>query len=358
MIKVLIVDDSAVVRQVLSAEIAKAPDIEVVGTAMDPYIARDKIIALRPDVLTLDLEMPRMHGLTFLEKLMKHYPLPVIVVSSLTAAGSSTAIRALELGAVDVVAKPGSAYSVAEVTSVLIEKIRIAARTHYVRKGPAAPSDGRAPNSVNLSLRTTHKILAIGASTGGTEAIRSILTAMPPNAPGTVVVQHMPEHFTKAFADRLNTLCAMEVRQAQSGDMVVPGLALIAPGNLHLLLRRSGARYLVETKLGLPVHHQRPAVDVLFYSVAHHAGSNSLGVLLTGMGADGAKGLLAMRNSGAHTLVQDEKSCVVFGMPKEAIKAGAAEEVIPLDEIPRRIIETIAGESPATKPRTLAPQRA
>ena len=337
MIKVLVIDDSAVVRKVLTAELSKAKDIEVVGSAIDPFMARDKIATLKPDVLTLDMEMPRMDGLTFLAKLMKYHPMPVIVVSSVTPKGSETALRALDLGAVDVVSKPGSAYSVADLSGMLIEKIRVAAGARIVRTQERPVGAARTVQTGPL-IQTTHQVLAIGASTGGTRAIEAVLTQLPADTPGTVIVQHMPEAFTAAFADRLNGICRMEVREARTNDAVVPGVALIAPGNQHMVLRRSGARYSVIVKTGPPVHHQRPSVDVLFHSVAQQAGRNSLGVILTGMGADGAQGLLAMRNAGAHTIAQDEKSCVVFGMPKEAIACGAAEFTIPLGAIPARVL--------------------
>jgi two-component system chemotaxis response regulator CheB len=339
MIRVLVVDDSAVVRQVLSSEISKAQDIEVVGTAADPFIARDKIVALRPNVITLDLEMPRMDGLTFLAKLMKYFPLPVIVVSSLTPHGSDTALRALELGAVDVVGKPGSSYTVGGVAAELIEKIR-AASTARFRAVPAQAVKPAGVSGVPL-LNMTHKVLAIGASTGGTEAIRVVLMGLPATAPGTVIVQHMPEHFTASFAARLNDLCQMEVREAKTGDLVTPGVALLAPGNRHMVLRRSGAQFSVEIKGGPQVHYQRPSVDVLFHSVARQAGSNAVGAILTGMGADGASGLLAMREAGARTLAQDEESCVVFGMPREAIRMGAAQEIAPLQGISARIMSIL-----------------
>jgi two-component system chemotaxis response regulator CheB len=341
MIKVLVVDDSAVVRQVLTKELSKAEGIQVVGSAMDPYVARDKILALEPDVLTLDIEMPRMDGLTFLEKLMRHHPMPVIVVSSLTPKGSATALRALELGAVEVVAKPGTAYSVAELTASLVEKIRVAARVTCVKRkmdNVVTPLQ----THVQAMITTTHKILAIGASTGGTEAIKEVLMHLPRNTPGTLIVQHMPEHFTKSFADRLNQLCPMDVREAHNHDAVVPGVALLAPGNFHMVLRRSGARYYVEIKDGPRVHHQRPAVDVTFHSVARYAGANAVGAILTGMGADGAEGLLAMRQAGAHTLAQNEATCVVYGMPKEAVKLDAVEHVAPLESLAAKICEQLA----------------
>ena len=345
MINVLIVDDSAVVRKVLATELSKAPDINVVGTAIDPFVARDKILQLKPDVLTLDLEMPRMDGLTFLGKLMKHHPLPVVIVSSLTPAGGRTAMRALALGAVDVACKPGSSYSVAELGPILIDKIRAAAVARIVKRESSPSTSPASMPKVDL-MQTTHKILAIGASTGGTRAIESVMTALPVNTPGTMIVQHMPEHFTRSFAERLNDLCQMEIREAKDGDALMPGLALIAPGGKHMCLVRSGARYFATVKDGPPVHHQRPSVDVLFHSVARHAGLNAVGTILTGMGADGAQGLLAMKKAGSHTFAQDEASCVVFGMPKEAIKLGAADEVVSLSNMPRRLLEAIAGRTP------------
>jgi two-component system, chemotaxis family, protein-glutamate methylesterase/glutaminase len=335
-IRVLVVDDSAVVRKVLTEELSRYPDIEVVGTAVDPYVARDKVVQLRPDVITLDVEMPRMDGLSFLAKLMKHFPVPTVIVSSLTPRNSEAAVRALALGAVEVVPKPGSAYSVPDVAEELVRAVRVAARARVAPPNAAAadPRGAEARSTAPLAgLRTTHRVFAIGASTGGTRAIEAVLTALPADAPGTVIVQHMPEGFTRSFAERLNGVCGMEVREARDGDAVVPGLALIAPGNRHLVLQVSGARYSVRIKDGPPVHHSRPSVDVLFGSVVRSAGRNAVGVLLTGMGADGAKGLLAMRASGAHTIAQDEASCVVFGMPREAIKLGAAAEVLPLNRI-------------------------
>ncbi len=347
MIKVLVVDDSAVVRQVLSEELSRAKDISVVGTAIDPYAARDKILKLNPDVITLDVEMPRMDGLTFLSKLMKHHPIPVIVVSSLTPAGSQSAMKALELGAVEVLGKPGGAYSVADLTKVLVDKIRAAATIKCLKR-EATQTDAPKSSDVQAMIATTHKILAIGASTGGTEAIKDVLTQLPANTPGTLIVQHMPEKFTTSYAQRLDSLCAMNVREAQNGDQLVPGVALLAPGNFHMALRRNGARYFVEVKGGPRLHHQRPAVDVTFHSVAKYAGGNSVGVILTGMGADGADGLLAMRNAGAHTIAQDEASCVVFGMPKEAIARGAAEIVTPLNRVAATICEQLARKHAAT----------
>jgi len=343
MIRVLVVDDSAVVRRMLSQELSKAPDIDVVGTAADPYIARDKIVHLKPDVLTLDVEMPRMDGITFLSKLMKHYPMPVVVVSSLTPKGGEMAVKALEFGAVDVISKPGTSYSVADISLLLVEKVRAASRARRLKASPSSTVETTsAPAIASNVLQTTHRILAIGASTGGTEAIKEVLVGLPAAGPGTVIVQHMPEHFTRAFAERLNAISPMEVREAKDGDAIVPGVALLAPGNRHMLLYRSGARYCVKLRDGPPVHHQRPSVDVLFYSVAEHAGRNAVGVILTGMGADGAKGLLAMRQANAATLAQDENSCVVFGMPREAILMHAAQEVVSLTAMAPRILKILS----------------
>ena len=335
MIRVLVVDDSAVVRKLLSEALAQYDDIEVVGTAIDPYMAREKIVALKPDVITLDIEMPRMDGLSFLVKLMKHYPVPVVVVSSLAQKGSETAIRALALGAVDVIGKPGSARSVPDISRQLVHAIRGASRARLLpRSEPASiPSAVRSTGSALAGLTMTHKLVALGASTGGTQALEAVLTKLPVSMPGIVICQHMPEKFTASFAQRLNSLCALEVREAKDGDFVIPGVALVAPGGLHMMVTLSGARYQIRVKDGPPVHHQRPSVDVLFASVARSAGKNAIGAILTGMGADGARGLLQMREQGAYTIAQDEASCVVFGMPKEAIKLDAAEAVMPLHDI-------------------------
>lgn len=336
-IRVLVVDDSAIVRQTFQRELGLDPDIEVVGAAADPYIARDMIVELKPDVLTLDIEMPRMDGLTFLRKLMKHYPLPVLIVSSLSQAGSQVALEALESGAVDVMAKPGAAYSVGDMSIELREKIKASAHAKLDRAKQIASTPRT--EATRALTRTTDKVVVLGASTGGTQAIEHVLRGFPPNAPGTVIVQHMPAGFTRAFADRLASFCAVEVKEAESGDAVRNGRVLIAPGNLHMLVRRSGARYLVELKDGPLVGHHRPAVDVLFNSAAQTVGANAIGVMLTGMGADGAKGMVRMREAGAFNLAQDEASSVVFGMPRAAIEAGAVHEVLPLQRITRRIIE-------------------
>ncbi len=337
----LIVDDSAVVRKVMSEELSRYEDIEIVGTAVDPFMARDKIVELRPDVMTLDLEMPRMDGLSFLAKLMKHFPVPVVVLSSLTPKNSELALKALDLGAVDVLCKPGAAYSTKNISQQLALAIRSAAVAkidrHMERSQPAVKKS----LPTNLLIQTTHKVIAIGASTGGTKAIEAVLGGLPSTIPGIVIVQHMPEHFTRSFAQRLNELCPMEVREARDNDRVVPGVALIAPGNRHMVLNRNGGTYQVKIKDGPRVHYQRPSVDVLFQSVAKTAARNVVGVLLTGMGADGAKGLLAMQQSGARTMAQDEDSCVVYGMPKEAVKLGAADQVVPLAGIPQAIVNAL-----------------
>ena len=338
MIRVLIVDDSALVRKILTVELSRYRDIEVVGSAVDPYVARDKIVKLRPDVVTLDLEMPRMNGLAFLAKLMKYYPLPVVVVSSLTPKNSEAAMRALELGAVEVICKPGSAYRTPEISHQLIHAVRAAASAQITKQQGSLETSATRGETHDFHLQTTHKVLAIGASTGGTKAIESLLRGLPPTSPGTLIVQHMPQQFTTTFAQRLNQICQMEVREAQDSDYVVPGVALVAPGNRHMLLQQDGSRYLVRIKDGPAVNHQRPSVEVLFQSVARSAASNAIGVLLTGMGADGAKGLLEMHEKGAYTLAQDEETCVVFGMPREAIRLGAVDEVVPIQHVPQAII--------------------
>lgn len=339
--RVLIVDDSAIVREVFSRELSKFPDIEIVGTAPNPFVARDKIIKLKPDVITLDIEMPRMDGLTFLKKLMRYYPLPVIIVSSLTPKGGNLTLEALDSGAVEVIAKPGGAYTVGDMSIQLADKIMAASKVTVLRKALDKETDSKASEPVKALAKTSNKVIAIGASTGGTEALKNVLTGMPPNSPGILVVQHMPAAFTTAFAERLNGLCQITVKEAQNNDSVNPGTALIAPGNYHMILKRSGARYYVEVKGGPMVYHQRPSVDVLFKSTAMAAGPNSIGVILTGMGADGAEGLLSMKQAGAKTIAQDEKSCIVFGMPKEAIALGAADKVVPLDRVAEKIVRMV-----------------
>jgi two-component system chemotaxis response regulator CheB len=339
-IKVLIVDDSAMVRKILTQELSKDPEIEVVGAAPDPFIGRDKIVELNPDVLILDIEMPRMDGLTFLEKLMKHKPMPVIIVSSLAKKGCDVALRALELGAAEVMSKPGESYSVGDMSEQLAEKIKAVSKinpANLVAKINLSSVSSNIQKSSSM-IKTTNKIIAIGASTGGTEALKEVLTSLPGNMPPIVIVQHMPQHFTKSFADRLNTLCSLEVKEAENGDIAAPGKVLIAPGNKHMVFKRSGASYYVEIKDGPLIHHQRPAVEILFQSVAKYAGSNAIGVILTGMGKDGAKGLLEMKNAGAYTIAQNEESCIVFGMPKEAIALGGVMKIEHLNKIPQTLI--------------------
>lgn len=341
--RVLIVDDSAIVRKILSDALAGEPDLEVVGTAPDPYVARDKILALDPDVLTLDIEMPRMDGLTFLKKLMHFHPLPTVIVSSLAQPSCKAAVQALELGAVEVLAKPGGPYSVGELRNTLAAKIRAAAASRVRRPAPAAqlpaPSGPAVSNTaLGSPALPAGTIVAIGASTGGTEAIAAILTRLPASSPAIVIAQHIPPEFSRAFANRLNEICAIRVKEARDGDELRSGLALVAPGDFHMLLRKNGGRASVNVKTGPRVCYQRPSVDVLFQSVADAAGPEAVGVLLTGMGNDGAQGLLKMRQAGARTLAQDEATCVVFGMPREAIELGAAEQVLPLPAMASAIL--------------------
>ncbi len=333
-IRVLIVDDSAIVRKLLTEALSEESDIEVVGTAPDPYIARDKILALQPDVLTLDIEMPRMDGVTFLKRLMHHHPMPVIVISSLGVASSRVALDSLEAGAIDVLAKPGGPQSVGDLRRGLASKIR-AAKVARLRMSGVVPPVPAAPTT---RLRfgqpfPPSAVIAIGASTGGIEAIEKVLIELPENCPGIVITQHIPAVFSRSFANRLNELCTLRVREAEDGDAIEPGLALVAPGNFHMLLRQWQKGYRVEIKAGPMVSFQRPAVDVLFHSVAQTAGPNATGAILTGMGSDGALGMLAMKKAGARTIAQDEASCVVFGMPKEAIRQGAVDQVLPLSAI-------------------------
>jgi two-component system chemotaxis response regulator CheB len=364
-IRVLVVDDSALVRKVITSSLEPFKDIEVVGTAPDPYVARDKLLALNPDVLTLDIEMPRMDGLTFLKLIMKHRPTPVIVFSSLSGTGSAKALEALQAGAVDVLGKPGNSYSAFQDGSILADKIRAAAQARIRMKSannpepvsatgartvssPArgASSVASAPSRPPVPISASgysRDILLMGASTGGTEALKSVLTRLPAGLPGICIVQHIPSPFSKAFADRLNELCQFEVHEAVHGDVVRPSSALIAPGGRHMSIRWRATHYVAELNDGPPVHHQRPAVDVLFDSAAKAgAGPHALVVLLTGMGADGAIGMLSLFKAGASTIAQDEESCVVFGMPREAIRLGAAQQVLPLDQIPARIVRHFA----------------
>jgi len=352
-IKVLVVDDSAVVRQVMREILESDPAIEVIDTAGDPYIAAEKIKRELPDVITLDVEMPRMDGITFLQKLMTQHPIPVVMCSSLTEAGAETTLRALEYGAVDIITKPkmGVQQFIEESKIRICDSVKAAAQARVVnlslknRIRPTAKltADAIMPRPAgNAMLRTTEKIVAVGASTGGTEALRIFLEAIPQDCPGIVIVQHMPENFTKAFATRLNGLCDIEVKEAEDNDTILRGRALIAPGNRHLLIKRSGARYYVEVKDGPLVSRHRPSVDVLFRSAAQFAGANTVGVILTGMGDDGARGMLEMKEAGAYNIAQDEKSCVVFGMPNEAIKIGAVDKILPLDMIAGAVLRECA----------------
>ncbi|NOT57731.1 MAG: chemotaxis response regulator protein-glutamate methylesterase [Deltaproteobacteria bacterium] len=347
--KVLIVDDSALIRQVLSHILARDPSLTVVGTAADPYAAWDKMKTLRPDVLTLDVEMPRMDGLAFLEKLMRLHPMPVVMVSSLTEKGCETTLRALELGAIDFVTKP--ILDIKDGTTALadeiIAKVKTAAMARVKGRGrvpsePPLQAVDPAPRLERRALvKSTEQIIAVGASTGGTEALRLFLSALPADAPGLVIVQHMPEQFTRAFAQRLDGVCRIRVNEARNGDRVLPGHALVAPGNFHIEVVRSGANYHVQLNMTAPVNHHRPSVDVLFHSCARELGINAIGVIMTGMGSDGAKGLLAMRQAGARTVAQDEASCIVFGMPKEAIAVGAVDEIVPLSKMSVAVLQLL-----------------
>ncbi len=338
--KVLIVDDSAVMRQVLAEIIRKDPDLEVVGSAADPFMAWEKITNLKPDVLTLDVEMPRMDGLTFLEKLMRTRPMPVVMVSSLTEKGCQTTLRALELGAVDFVTKPkiDVAHGTVDLGPEIIEKVKAAARARLRARRTLVP---RIPAEPGALIETTNKVICIGASTGGTEALVDVLTALPPDVPGIVIVQHMPPGFTRSFAQRLDQCCRIRVKEAAEGDRILPGHALLAPGGLHMAIIRSGAVYKVRVGYGELVNRHRPSVDVLFNSAAKYVGANAVGVILTGMGNDGARGMLAMRQAGAHTIAEDESTCVVFGMPKEALAMGGAERAVPLHQIAGRILNLV-----------------
>lgn len=365
-IRVLVIDDSAIVRKLASEALNADPEIEVVGTATDPYVGRDKIVELQPDVVTLDIEMPRMDGITFLKILMKHKPLPVIIMSSLTQRGSAYAMEALEAGAVDVLAKPSTAYSVGDLSEELVRKVKAAylARHRITRRDPSpTPSSAAAPGRPAAGSRAfapaspltptpakarlpavpfdSRTVILLGASTGGTEALKDVLVDLPKSMPGICIVQHIPAYFSGAFAARLNDLCALDVREAEDGDVVRPGTALIAPGDYHMLLARaptSPSGYLVRLKQGPKIWHQRPAVDLLFRSAAPITGRNAVAGLLTGMGQDGAEGLLEMKNAGARTFAQDEATCVVFGMPHAAQKLGAPEKMVPLHHIAQHIL--------------------
>lgn len=339
--RVLIVDDSAVVRQTLKEILSSDPEIEVIGTAGDPYAAAERIAEQAPDVITLDIEMPRMDGLTFLKKIMSQHPIPVVICSSLADEGALSTLKALEYGAVEIITKPklGTRQFFEESRVALCLSVKAAASARLRPLGPSHTVEPKLTADVVLSrvtnamVEATEKVVVVGASTGGTEALRTLLEALPADSPGIVIVQHMPELFTRAFANRLDGLCAVSVKEAETNDTVIRGRVLIAPGNHHLLLKRSGARYFVEVKDGPLVCRHRPSVDVLFRSAARYAGQNAVGVIMTGMGDDGARGLLEMREAGAYTIAQDEATCIVFGMPKEAIKLNGVSKVLPLESI-------------------------
>lgn len=358
-IKVLIVDDSAVVRQVVTAVLSREPGIEVMGAAADPIFAMERMKAAWPDVIVLDVEMPRMDGLTFLRKIMAERPTPVVICSSLTAKGAETTMQALGAGAVGIVMKPGIGvrrYLMEDAASDLVQAVKAAASANMKRVRSVVPLPNPAPKlSADALLsapsqaptqalaQTTERIVAIGTSTGGTQALEAVLTVLPRVSPGIVIVQHMPEKFTASFAERLDSICSIDVREAKNGDRVMPGLALIAPGGRHMLLKRSGAQYHVEIVDGPLINRHRPSVDALFRSVAKYAGKNALGVIMTGMGDDGARGLKEMHDTGAYTVAQDEASCVVYGMPREAVKLGGVSISVPLSGI----AQTILAHAPA-----------
>jgi two-component system chemotaxis response regulator CheB len=354
-IKVMVVDDSAVARQVVVGLLREDPGVEVIAAVSDPIFAMQKMQTQWPDVILLDVEMPRMDGITFLKQIMAERPTPVIICSTLTEAGAPTTLEALAAGAVTIITKPrvGLQQFLHEAAAELTDAIRVAARanvkrlgTHIARSVPVPVKNSAdvilAPARERAMTQTTERVVVIGTSTGGTQALQEVLVDLPAVSPGIVIVQHMPSHFTAAFAARLDGMCKIEVREAKHNDRVVPGCALIAPGGRHMLLMRSGAQYHVEIKDGPPVSRHRPSVDVLFRSAAKCAGPNALGIIMTGMGDDGARGLKEMRDAGARTVAQDEASCVVFGMPKEAIRLDAAERIAPLDELARIILRTVA----------------
>jgi two-component system, chemotaxis family, protein-glutamate methylesterase/glutaminase len=341
--KVLIVDDSSLMRHLLTEILSSDPELEVIGTAGDPFIAREKIKALSPDVLTLDIEMPRMDGLTFLEKLMRGHPMPVVMISSLTERGAETTLRALSLGAVDYVSKPKLDVSngTIEQTGEIIAKVKAAARVKV--RGVTTQVTGPVELAAGCHFSATHKVVAVGSSTGGTEALKDLLSPLPADFPGLVMVQHMPEAFTRPFSERLNSLCRIRVQEAKDGDRILPGHALLAPGGHQMEVVRHGMEYAVRVYRGERVNRHLPSVDVLFSSCARHLGKNAVGVLLTGMGADGAKGMLEMKQAHAFTIAQDEATCVVFGMPREAIRLSAVDQVLALGRIPAALLQRLGG---------------
>ncbi len=350
-IKVLVVDDSAMVRQTLSDILSSDPAIEVIGTASDPFVAAKRLESIVPDVITLDVEMPRMDGITFLRKLMSQHPIPVVICSTLTESGAETTLKALEYGAVDIILKPkiGTKQFLEESKIKICDSVKAAARAQMRQLKPAAKAIKVAPklsadvvipqSAPSMAMaETTDKVIAVGASTGGTEALRVFLEALPQDCPAIAIVQHMPERFTAAFAQRLNGICRITVKEAKDNDTMIRGQALIAPGNKHMLLKRSGARYYVEVKDGPLVRRHRPSVDVLFRAAARYAGKNAVGVIMTGMGDDGAKGMQEMHDAGSYTIAQDEATSVVFGMPQEAIKMGGVDKVMPLEAIASAVV--------------------
>ncbi|PZP31593.1 MAG: chemotaxis response regulator protein-glutamate methylesterase [Roseateles depolymerans] len=351
--KVVVVDDSALVRSILSEIINRQPDMECIGAAADPLVAREMIRNLNPDVITLDVEMPRMDGLDFLSRLMRLRPMPVVMVSTLTERGAEVTLKALELGAVDFVAKPkiGVADGIRQLAQDITDKIRIAAKAH-IRRAHAAPAPGAAPAAparpvtmASLGKASTEKLIFIGASTGGTEATKDVLINLPADSPAVVITQHMPPGFTKSYAARLDGLCKIRVKEAQDGERILPGHGYIAPGGLHLTVERSGANYIARVQDGEPINRHKPSVEALFLSAAKVVGPNAIGIMLTGMGADGAKAMKIMKDAGSYNYCQDEASCVVFGMPREAIAAGAADEVLPLNQIAHKVLERLRATS-------------
>ncbi len=343
-IKVLIIDDSALIRSILKEVVNSFPDMEAVGAASNPLQAREMIKTFNPDVLTLDVEMPEMDGLTFLEKLMRLRPMPVLMISSLTEKGSDAALRALELGAVDFLPKPklGISEGLREYADEIAEKIRTANSTRMPQRVAASTTSNDPLPDLGNRITSTEKIIIVGASTGGTEAIKEFLIRLPADSPGILIAQHMPEAFTKSFAARLDSLCKISVKEAAGNERVLPGHAFIAPGHSHLLLKRSGANYMTELSQAPPVNHHRPSVEVLFRSAAQNAGKNVIGVMLTGMGKDGAVGMLEMRQAGAYNFAQNEETCVVFGMPREAIAVGAVDEIVPIQDMAQRVLYRLA----------------
>ncbi len=347
-LKVLIVDDSALVRNALSQVLSSDPDIEIIGMASDPFVAASRMREQTPDVITLDVEMPRMDGITFLKKIMSQHPIPVVICSTLAGQGTQTAFKALEYGAVEIIEKPnlGAKQFFEESKIRICDAVKAAAMatprkiTKPMKVEPKLTADAVLPEpGTRAMVETTEKIIAVGASTGGTEALRVLIEMLPHDAPGMVVVQHMPEKFTKTFADRLDSISKVNVKEAENNDSVLRGRVLIAPGSQHMILKRSGARYFVETRQGPLVSRHRPSVDVLFRSTARYAGKNAVGVIMTGMGDDGARGMLEMKNAGAYTFAQDEATCVVFGMPKEAIKMGGVDKILPLEKLTAAVLQ-------------------